>query len=69
MLTVSMVCVDPPAIRNLWGLLMGKASDVASKRLRVLHIRPNLLENGPSWTHRRNNSLGRKRGSMHVVLF
>ena len=45
MLSLSMDCVDPPAIRNLWGLLMGKPSDVASKRLRVLHIRLNLPEN------------------------
>jgi hypothetical protein len=41
MVTVSMDCVDPPARR----LLMGTPSDVASKRLRVLHIRLNLPEN------------------------
>ena len=42
MLTGSIVCVDPPAPAVL---LMGMPSDVASKRLRVLHIRLNLPEN------------------------
>jgi hypothetical protein len=37
-----MVCVDPPAPG---GLLMVAPSAVASKRLRVLHIRLNLPEN------------------------
>jgi hypothetical protein len=36
-----MVCVDQPA----GDLLMAVPSVVASKRLRVLHIRPNLPEN------------------------
>lgn len=42
----SMVCVDPPCR----SLLMGASSDVASKRLRVLHIRPNLPETNRVWT-------------------
>ena len=41
MLAGSILNVDLPAA----GLLTDTASDVASKRLRVLHIRPNLLEN------------------------
>jgi hypothetical protein len=41
MLTGSIVCVDPPAE----GLLTDTTSDVASKWLRVLHIRLNLPEN------------------------
>jgi len=45
MLPGSAVCVDPPAIRQSLGLLMGVPSAVASKRLRMLHIRPNLPEN------------------------
>ena len=45
MLAGSLVCVDPPATRQSLGLLMGMPSDVASKRLRVLHIRLNLPEN------------------------
>jgi len=39
-LTASTMCVDRPVA----GLLMGKAPDVASKRLLVLHIRLNLPE-------------------------
>jgi hypothetical protein len=41
MITGSMVCVDLPAE----GLLTGTLSDVASKWLRVLHIRLNLPQN------------------------
>jgi len=40
MLTTPTIDVDGLAA----GLLMGKPSDVASKRLLVLHIRPNLPE-------------------------
>jgi hypothetical protein len=40
MLTTSTIGVDRPVA----GLLMGKAPDVASKRLLVLHIRLNLPE-------------------------
>jgi len=41
MLTTSTVCVDLPAESPL----IGTPSDVALKRLRVLHIRLNLPEN------------------------
>jgi hypothetical protein len=40
-----MVCVDSSAIRQPLGPVEGTPSDVASKRLRVLHIQLNLAEN------------------------
>jgi hypothetical protein len=48
-------------------LLMGAQADVASRRLHVHHIRPNLLENRPLRINRRNKIQGWKRGSTHVV--
>jgi hypothetical protein len=51
-------------------LLMGAQSDVASKRLRVLHIRPNLQENQALLeAPKPQNSGGGNAGSTHVVQF
>ena len=50
-------------------LLMGAQSGVASKRLHVLHIRPNLQEIGPFWTGQRNEIRDWKRGSTHADKF
>ncbi len=65
MLAGSIVTVDLAAE----GLLTDTPSDVASKRLRMLHIQLNLPENWPRLDVTRSKVRDRKRGSTHVVLF
>jgi hypothetical protein len=66
MLMASMVGVDLRAR----SLLMDAASDIAFKRLRVLHIRLNLAEHRvrPD-VPKKQESGSRKRGSTHADLF